>query len=601
MDPHARYRCVDLTFFRAGQSLVTAAGPGGAARVLDGPRAQLLGGCTRFRTLPEHAAALAPSLKTPAGVLLEALRQLAEAGLLLSYEQARARALQSRLPLPPPIGRVTVATRSRPQVLLRGLRGLLQGCARAGRGPAICVFDDSPLHEAAQTRAALGALRAETALPISHADHEDKRAFARALAARAGVPEALARFALGSDLPGVNTNGANYNAALLAGAGGLSLSLDDDVVCRVASLRRGPQGLRLTARADFGELFPMADPAAARARLSPEPLDVLALHEEHLGRGLADCADRSGEGPPDLDEIDADLLRAPSRRARVALTCLGLYGDSGMGSPLVYLALRGAARAHLLQSEAHYRAALASRQVVHGVPRPTIYGGNQLMSYCVGYDCRVLLPPFFPVLRNTDGVFVATLRRCLPDRYLSMLPYAVEHAPAEPRAHALPGLWEHFAGRLELNLLLMMLIGQHRPLRAADASDAEQIAALGRTLRDFGAMAPGEFDDLARLLMLRHMEQCALALEALLGEHKGQPAYWARDVATFIAALRKARSQPRGHVPSDLRAQLPPGGEMAFAQDLVLRFGELLCAWPLLWAAAPLVVAEEQDRKKALR
>src|SRR5260370_6587434 len=98
----------------------------------------------------------------------------------------------------------------------------------------------------------------------------------------------------------------------------------------------------------------------------------------------------------------------------------GVVGDCDLASPLSWLVLEGNSRARLVRSEADYRAALASRQVLRGVTQPTLGSGGFCTALNLGLDNRRLLPPFFPVLVGHDAVFGALLRCC--QGYVGFLP-----------------------------------------------------------------------------------------------------------------------------------------------------------------------------------
>ena len=52
------------------------------------------------------------------------------------------------------------------------------------------------------------------------------------------------------------------------------------------------------------------------------------------------------------------------------------------------------------------------------------------MTTFFGFDNRLLLPPFFPVQRNADGIFGLVLQKCVDGSRVAFLPSVLLHAPA---------------------------------------------------------------------------------------------------------------------------------------------------------------------------
>jgi hypothetical protein len=257
-------------------------------------------------------------------------------------------------------------------------------------GHRVTVVDDArePGVEA-QHRAACAAVGAR------HVGRGARLAWAEALAE--GDPEGarLARAALvGPD--GAFTAGAAMNSALLLAAGGKVMVLDDDVLPLGCSGAPGPAG-------------PAGDPTA----LTVFSTRQAALRAHPPQRGALEAAWRAAEG------------------AQVSV--LGLLGDSGMRSAVGYLVRGGETLAALAED---WPRVSRSRQVLRAAPRVAV--GRALTGAAVIVDQHLrALPPLLPALRNSDGLWGATLPE--PARHL---PWALLHAPAlrrtspeEARAH----------------------------------------------------------------------------------------------------------------------------------------------------------------------
>ena len=113
---------------------------------------------------------------------------------------------------------------------------------------------------------ALGATHGAT---VRYAGLEEKLAWADKLVARGDLPPDVVRFALFGVEPCRYTSGANRNALLLDTVGELTLSVDDDTVCRIAVRPGGGRdGLAVTSDRDPAEYWFFPDRETALASVA---------------------------------------------------------------------------------------------------------------------------------------------------------------------------------------------------------------------------------------------------------------------------------------------------------------------------------------------
>lgn len=583
-----RYRFLDLATFPAGPGQVAVLSRfSGRSASLPLEDAQFLLSCQRFRTLAEHAADIAAARGLPATEIEgigARLAALAGSGLLLPEDEVRARALRSEGVPPPQVQSHGVLTRDRPASLLRSLEGFLANARRHGRRPDFVIVDDSPGADTRErTLDGLRRLAGRFGAKVRYAGPGEKDRFAVDLSRRSGVPLRLVRFALRNDAGISWTCGANHNALSLHCAGQIFTSTDDDIYCRPAPLSRQERDLQLLSGPEPTQFAFFASKDEAAAALAEVDLDVLGVHEQLLGRGVGGCLARLGPDAGarvDFDGMDGRFLSLLDPDAAVRITQLGLYGDSGMGSPLYYLMLRGDSRERLLRSPETY-ARWQSRQIMRGVSCPTISDGAYLMAYALGRDNRAPLPPFFPVFRNDDGVFGATLRLCQPGGFIGHLPVGLWHEPEQPRRFP-PDAMHRGAGQAHGTDVLLACLGLFRaPLREGPA----RMDLLGRFLREMGQWPIADFEREVQQQLVQ--ARCARMehLEDLLARHDASPACWAADVRLHVQALRESLARPSSFFPADLTGR-PLRARRVLMQELVGSFGELLRAWPAIWAAA---------------
>lgn len=206
------------------------------------------------------------------------------------------------------------------------------------------------------------------------------------------------------------------------------------------------------------------------------------------------------------------------------------------------------------------------------------------MTTCFGFDNRLPLPPFFPVQRNSDGIFGLMLQRCLNDSGVGFLPSVVAHEPDPPRGFAPDEMWLETAGIRTADVVLACLLAHDS---ASDTlTPTARLARLGRFFRELGAHTLSDFEARVRSFQqFRTMAFVAL-LEGQLRMHDSMPRFWADDVRRMIDLLSQATAADDYVAPRDLRDGRGADGARRLSHELVGRFGELLEAWPTIVDAA---------------
>jgi hypothetical protein len=458
-------------------------------------------------------------------------------------------------------------TRSHPGSLIACLESYLENCRRHDRAPEFVVTDDSPEPDVQDgTRTALGFLKHRFGAHIRYAGRRERIHFAEALAGASAVPVDVVRFGLFGDDRCALSTGANRNSLLLDTLDGLVLSVDDDTRCQIAAAPDSGDEPVLFAGYDPTELWFFGDGASATESLPLVDIDVLRGHEALLGCAVADVG-----GPAQAS-------------GRVAITMHGLVGDSGMGSPRYYLSLTGPSRERLVASLDAYQSAFRSRAILRTVRRPTFSAGPFCMTTFFGLDNRLLLPPFFPVQRNADGIFGLVLHKCVEGSHVAFLPSVLLHAPAAPRVFEPDAIWTD-ARSVRMADIVIDCVFAH-DVGGTDLSDATRFAHLGRHLQWLGSLTLPDFEAHVRSLQQYRTMAFITALESLVQTHAALPAFWSEDVKRMMAEMSKSAGSADYLVPRDLLAGREAGEARRLSQELVTRFGELLEAWPTIVAAA---------------
>ena len=462
---------------------------------------------------------------------------------------------------------VGVVTRDRLPSLVACLESYLENCQRHARIPEFVVADDSPGAEAAdRTRAALRKLAQRFNARVRYGGQQEKNRFAAALAAESKVAGKIIYFLLFGDGRCTRSTGANRNCLLLDTVGTLILTVDDDTLCRTAAAPECETSPSFFSGHDPTAFWFFPDRARATQAVSSVDADVLTLHEPLLGSAVA------GLGVP------------AESSGRVAMTLHGLVGDSGMGSPRYYLTLEGASRDRLVASPQAYRSAFESREILRSVRRPTITRGPFCMSTFFGLDNRLLLPPFFPIQRNSDGTFGFMLWKCVDGSHVAFLPWTLVHAPEPPRVFVPDEMWADAATVRMTDILTASLSGHEA--RTGCVTTATRLTDLGKYLRELGSLHPADFEAQVRGVQQFRNFAFITALHGQLHAYGASPSFWAEDIERMIELLSTAPSAEDYLVPRDLLHGRDACAARRLSQELVGKFGEVLEAWPALVAAA---------------
>lgn len=575
------FRCAPMVRLPLGNSAELVYFPlQNVAHVLSPSGARLLGACSRFASLAEHAEQILRELPAGSAGVAELLRTFAEEGLMVSRaELSRHLNALPRADVPPPISCLAIPTSNRPKQLQRAVSSYAKHFSRTGRFLRCLVADDAPALQACRlSREAVEAEAKSWGAAVVYSGPEEKRRLIDLLAHNGSLPRDVLEFGLLGPSGYTPTIGANRNVILLQTAGDVVLSVDDDTLCRPCSPPEcDADTLRLGSETDPTEFWFFPDRESSLAFVWPSDVDILAAHEKLLGRQARTLVEPPlANGKVHLDTACAHLIQDIwTGTGRVLITLNGSVGDSGMYSGrnlLIHKEPR--TRQRLVGSEDHYQLALRSREVVRQARSATVCHGGPIMTMFVGIDNRVLLPPFFPVGRNEDGVFGYMIGRLLEGCYFGYLPWSLVHDPPQGRRYS-----GGVAATVRISDLVIACVSTW--VRANRGTDTEhRLRSLGRHLIEVASMPPNDFEESIRMLLWRQASQRIAYEEALLHQYGEQPAFWAADLRREIEANQLAVVKPDYVVPVDLSERRTAEKPLREAQDLIRRYGELVRWWP---------------------
>ncbi|GEM_PF-1459768 len=458
----------------------------------------------------------------------------------------------------------------------------------------ILVFDDSP--EPAFQRANAAAAEkaaAATGVPVRLVSRRERESLPGSLPPESAALAAALRFGLGGPEGGLPAGGpgSNRNGTLLFSIGEKAVSVDDDAVFSFRCFKPGIAG-RLAPGGGLGPggrdlpVFLPAAPGRVAAMTEAFAGDPFESFEAVLGRSFDDGG--PGDGLPEPlgpGHFRSELKRhepkrsGPKRFGPVKIAMGGIHGGRWFGSPHGIFDVEPELQTLAWEDEEGYRAARENPDSLLLSPNLLLTERHFFVTTLFGFDARDILPPFFPGIRNEDGVWAFLVRCCHPRSPVCHLPLAVEHH-RDSRRPFTPADYEDFtvgAGKVMLHLLHFIYD------RLPEDEPGEILAGLGRGLSSCPAISKRNWRELITGLLMESERRRREILEARL-EAPEAAGYWTSDLENHIRSLRKAALSAEPYRPREF---LPLGrkGETAF-RDYVARCGELLEAWPEIWAWA---------------
>jgi hypothetical protein len=248
-----------------------------------------------------------------------------------------------------------------------------------------------------------------------------------------------------------------------------------------------------------------------------------------------------------------------------------------------YLAFEGPSLERLARSEASYRAAIQSRQLLRVTASPALADASfSMLTFC-GLDNRELLPPNLPSQRGQDLVFGQILWRCFVDAVFGHVPFALVHDPA-PARKFWPGELTRSAAGIDLCRLTIEAIGLLE-FRPEEIAPPDRLQALGRHLVRLAELPGKTLGEILTEGLRESNRRFERAIKARVPQTR-TAAHYVDDVAGFFAKLKQSEAREDFWVPLDLWTTDGPAKAEMRARQSLREFGELLYHWPAIVGAA---------------
>jgi hypothetical protein len=583
----------DLTVVPAGAGWHAVAARGsGTSSLWPSFAVDFLVRCSGFKPLTEHLHKYARHHSLESEQVREIghwASEMLDAGILITARglATQCAAAASGAGDPARIVSIGIPTAGHEQRLRRVVASFAHNAREHGRQVRFAISSNGP--DPAGTASLIDSIAAKESIPITLLQDAERAALASKLSARAGIDPSIAAFAVSDPFNAGFACGANRNALLLHHAGQPYLSLDDDMVCEMATAPEptpNDGGLAIFASRDAFERWFYPEYDAAFAAGHATGADYLALHEQMLGLGVNSLI-ANAENLHFIGISDELLRRLRETDGRILATFTGHFGHPGIPTSYYYLTYSGDTLARLTGGgEEEYRAFLASGAVRALVPCKAIADASLSPGMAIGIDARTLIPPFPPVMHAEDFVWGAAVWQCCAAGFAGHLPVAARHDPGFGRGILAPPLRDQAPVAMwEFAHLLRGIVTAWSPPSGMSETSV-RMDTLGRYLCDIASAAARYFHEYLRSFVLQHESEKIEFMEKCVEEETDAPAYWHSDIEQYVDQTRQALAQPDFDIPFEMRGKWPPADARALIQNLVHEYGRLLRAWPALMQAA---------------
>jgi len=431
-----------------------------------------------------------------------------------------------------------VITCERPECLDKALRSYITGIQKVESNLRLYVFDDSQKASSLEcNREIISAVEADLNVSIQHVDGLAKKQFLRSLQKRttaAGVPPEVVEFALccgDNSIP--SASGQNRNYYLLFTAGEKAVSADDDTLYEPRGSLQESDSVSITSRSVPNRIDYFLDTPTLEENVSSLPYELLGEYNRMLGVGLREYIEAHSENnmnPGMADMSSAFGCRIEREEPVITLAMTGHYGDSGIGSPFGVLFLEGEQRNRLYSTPEIYESVKRSRTINRYVTNSTLFDSPYFFGPCIGTDHRELLPPFSPLGKNDDVFFAHVFRACFPNNIIGMLPVSVKHSPPESRLIKEERFEDTNFDALHIIMYLINTI--EKTMFSSDPR--KRMNALGRGLIEAGSLAPEDFAEQLRFLIMAQVDSINKYIDYLLKKYDYKPDYWVDDIERYL-------------------------------------------------------------------
>lgn len=526
------------------------------------------------------------------------LQEWLEAGFLISKKELRTQVeeliteYKASEDISENIRILGIPTRNRAKLLARCVQSFARNFHQNHRECVIHIVDDSDKNvEFNQYQQNIEEICRRYKVETLWIDRVCRHQLAENIAKTSGIPLNITKFILLGDLRCDFRVGGSRNTLLLLAAGKRSVQVDDDIVCRVIpSPDIDAIGIALSSEADCNEYWFCNNTEDIMTKQEcRKKIDFLSLYETLLGKHTSALI-RSHKNV-NIDYLGEALLEHIGQpEAHIAVTYLGILGDSGMYWHWPRLLLEGDSFKRLVENGSSYTNYVRARKIMRGTSQKTISSNAFCMAGNIGLDTCRFLPPFMPVQRNEDGIFGQLLHLCFKKISRGYMPYAVFHDPPNQSAN-IDLSYLLSVGPLRTNDILGAILGvQSQWPFSSDPS--HNLSIIGQYLFDLSQLPIHHFKAKLRSICCDFIRMRVTYVQEGINSKIDAPQYWQKDAKQVLANFETLLLREDLCVPCDLPGSISE--RLTLFQELLGKFGQVLIHWPVIWEVATEINLEQE-------
>lgn len=389
---------------------------------------------------------------------------------------------------------IAIATCDRPAQLRRALDSILEPVSAASMF-SIVVADDSARQEGRlEARQVCLAASDKGCTPIYYLNRDDRIGLVGDLGLQNREAQSLLPLVLGSRHLGP-TFGATQNLLRMFTKGCHVLHIDDDICTPVVSFP-----------------FPDDEPTIDHPEVILSP-----LFSEIEGRIT------KSYGYEKLLSRCRSIVQNEFRESTTAIVSIGLFGDSGMSTPMsIITPANPLTYRYTSSSDYIYRQAIIQRRILKHAVRESYQPLGPFMTAAYFVDNQLDFPPMLPTFRGSDAILGRMLGHEFPSYRICYLNAALSHEPNAPRSYAPFG---HYFGFASVVTALM------------DHAQAAQPRDGASAFASFVELDPDCFSEILITAMEAHSHSEMRRLQRYLAGPGQAPPSRANDIVRLINLL----------------------------------------------------------------
>lgn len=371
------------------------------------------------------------------------------------------------------------------------------------------------------------------------------------------VPEDVIEFALFAKnfLNIIDTidTGTHRNAALLATTGQKIILSDDDVLCKFHQIENN------------------------KRRLKVDVNDVKTFYFENKNISELAITYDSNSNLTRIISAHQKLLnaKADDHQMRVLATMTGVHGESIADTPIHLLR-----QVHYFTDEALYSKAKINKLALSYSNDYLVRKKPLFVSMFSALNNEELLPPFFPIGRNQDGVFGAVLMACLPNSLIGQVPWVAKHEHFPPRSYSESDISNY---SFKLHALIISLLNYYTETNHTKTLDITKYRyqEVGRALINFSKLDDSDFIRFMQNYISNINYRITLELGKYLVANQHYSREWQKDIKKYLINAQQYEKTEQFCIPQELISKNRNLKEnIELTKQLIRMYGKLLYYWP---------------------